>query len=76
MQTSAHTKLERAQVLLNHQFKTTDYLWEALQCAGSGVLFSGARFIPDGNKRLAIIGDKLIGTEASPSCCQSAAGHG
>jgi len=75
MQSSAHIKLHQAQVLLKHQFKTTDYLWEALQVAGSGVHRSGMRRIPDGNKRLAIIGDKLIGTETL-IVLPSARGHG
>ena len=35
-------------------------LWEALQAAGSSVRSAGPRRFPDGNKRLAIIGDTVL----------------
>ncbi len=43
-------------------YNFTDHLivWEAMQAAGSGVFLVGNRRIPDGNKRLAVLGDTIL----------------
>lgn len=51
----AEAKLEAAQSAINYRFKQPGLLWEALQAAGSSAT------LPEGNKQLAIIGDKLLG---------------
>jgi hypothetical protein len=35
-------------------------LWEALQAPGSGVRQAGGRSIPDGNNRIALVGDAVL----------------
>lgn len=47
--------------LINYEFNDTNWLWEALQAPGSGVRIAGDRRVIDGNKILALLGDKLIG---------------
>lgn len=43
-----------------YNFKDPLIAWEAIQAAGSGVYIIGNRRIPDGNKRLAILGDTIL----------------
>jgi len=55
------------EVMLGHVFNGPNLPWEALQAAGSQVRFIGNHPLPDGNKRLAIVGDtvaKLVLCEA------------
>ena len=53
-------KVEHCQKILGYQFRDQDLCWEALQMAGNGMRVAGSRLIPNGNKRLAIIGDLVI----------------
>ncbi|EXF81476.1 hypothetical protein CFIO01_07719 [Colletotrichum fioriniae PJ7] len=61
MQTQQSEKVNRAMRLINYEFNDTNWLWEALQAPGSGVRIAGDRRVIDGNKILALLGDKLIG---------------
>ena len=66
--------LRKAQTRIGYNFKNVLYLWEALQAPGS-VVRSGSlegipttyhsmmfRRFPDGNRRLAILGDTVLKT--------------
>lgn len=53
-------KIEGAQTVIGYTFKKSRLLWEALQAAGSPVLRIGNRNLLDGNKRLAILGDRVL----------------
>ncbi|KAL8928891.1 MAG: hypothetical protein Q9172_000728 [Xanthocarpia lactea] len=46
--------------IIGYVFKDRYLLWEALQAAGSSVLRAGNRSIPNGNKRLALLGDTIL----------------
>ena len=46
--------------VIGHAFNDPLILWEALQAAGSSVRSAGPRRFPDGNKRLAILGDAVL----------------
>lgn len=48
------------EAIIGYHFTSPNQLWEALQAAGSPVRSIGARQIPDGNKRQAIIGDSVL----------------
>ena len=64
--------IRRAQLSIGYNFKNTQYLWEALQAPGSVVRSGsvegvgteyhsvGFRRFPDGNRRLAILGDTVL----------------
>ncbi|KAK1472398.1 hypothetical protein CCUS01_05782 [Colletotrichum cuscutae] len=52
----------RAEHIIGYKFNTRSLLWESLQTAGSGVRTAGDRSIIDGNKTLALLGDKVLGT--------------
>lgn len=54
-------KLELAQTIIGYRFEQIDLLWEALQAAGSGVPFLNGHYLHEGNKSMAIVGDKLLG---------------
>ncbi|KXH38086.1 hypothetical protein CSIM01_04576 [Colletotrichum simmondsii] len=62
MQSQQDEKINRAMRLINYEFNDTNWLWEALQTPGSGVRIAGDRRVIDGNKILALLGDKLLGT--------------
>lgn len=51
--------MTRAEQIIGYAFTDKNVLWEALQVAGSGVLRIDNRPVTDGNKRLAIWGDRL-----------------
>lgn len=53
-------KIQGAQAVIGYTFKKPFLLWEALQAAGSPVLRIGNRNLLDGNKRLAILGDRVL----------------
>ncbi|KAK4695066.1 hypothetical protein P7C71_g2617, partial [Lecanoromycetidae sp. Uapishka_2] len=53
-------KIQGAEGILNYTFNNNLLLWEALQAAGSWVFTIGRRRILDDNKRLAIVGDKVL----------------
>ena len=46
--------------IIDYNFIDPDILWEALQAAGSGNTSAGTRRFPDGNKRLAVLGDTVL----------------
>lgn len=46
--------------IIGYQFTNTCVIWEALQAAGSPVYVIGNRILLDGNKRLAVLGDKVL----------------
>ncbi len=52
--------LDRAQTILDYQFRNPDYLIEALQAAGSGLQVTGGRPLAEVNKMLAQFGDAVI----------------
>lgn len=45
---------------INYTFTDKGIAWEALQLAGNGTTYIENRDVPDGNKRLAIVGDIAI----------------
>lgn len=49
-----------AEIIIGYSFTDPLILWEALQAAGSGVTSAGTRRFPDGNKRLAVLGDTIL----------------
>ena len=57
----AITKVES---VIGYTFIDSDLLWEALQAPGSGVVKAGtkpgSRYLPEGNRRLAVYGDALL----------------
>ena len=60
-------KVGDCEQIIGYQFANKDLCWEALQVAGSGISSIGGRSIPDGNKRLGVLGDTL----AAAIFCQS-----
>ena len=46
--------------IISYNFSDSLILWEALQAAGSTVRSAGTRRFPDGNKRLAVLGDTIL----------------
>ncbi|KAL8769521.1 MAG: hypothetical protein Q9209_004582 [Squamulea sp. 1 TL-2023] len=48
------------EAIIGYTFNDKFLLWEALQAAGSNVSIAGTRTITDGNKRLAVVGDKIL----------------
>lgn len=54
-------RLKAVEALLGYHFKDSYYLQEALEAPGSGVGSIRGRAITDGNKRLAMVGDKVLG---------------
>ena len=46
--------------IIGYDFDDSLILWEALQAAGSTVRSAGTRRFPDGNKRLAVLGDTIL----------------
>jgi len=50
------TKIQGTETIVGHTFNNPLFLWEALQAAGSTVLFVGNRRLENGNKRLAVLG--------------------
>lgn len=48
------------EAIIGYQFNDPSLLTEALQASGSPVRSAGTRAIPDGNKRLALLGDTVL----------------
>lgn len=48
------------ELIIDYTFTDPFKLWEALQAPGSPVPSIGGRPIPEGNKRLAMIGDSVL----------------
>ncbi|KAI3556538.1 hypothetical protein CABS01_03676 [Colletotrichum abscissum] len=61
MQAYQDDQLNRAEHILDYRFNTRSLLLESLQTPGSGVRTAGDRSIIDGNKTLALLGDKVLG---------------
>jgi hypothetical protein len=61
MATSTMTvRVKQCYDIIGYVFNDPHVLWEALQMAGSGVSVIGKRSVPDGNKRLAVLGDLAL----------------
>ena len=54
------TNVVALEVMIHYDFKEPLLAWEALQLPGNGVSEIGSRQLPDGNKRLAILGDHAL----------------
>ena len=54
------TMTRGVETIIGYNFSDPLILWEALQAAGSGVTSAGIRRFPDGNKRLAVLGDTIL----------------
>lgn len=54
------TKVREVQNIIGYTFEDHFILWEALQAPGSITRLFGRRNMPDGNKRLAILGDTIM----------------
>ena len=55
-------KLQQCQDITGYHFRDRDLCWEALNVAGSGIVARGGRFFPNGNKRLAVLGNSVLAT--------------
>ena len=53
-------KVQACEDIVGYYFTDPHICWEALQVAGSGVYRSGTRLITEGNKRMAVVGDRAI----------------
>ncbi|MCJ1439503.1 hypothetical protein MMC27_008897, partial [Xylographa pallens] len=53
------------EVIISYEFQQPLLGCEALQLAGNGVTWIGGRHIPNGNKRLAVLGDQVLDTVLS-----------
>lgn len=60
MDSGPNAKIARAEAAIEYAFKDAKIIWEALQAPGSGVVRAGTRHIPNGNKRLAVVGDAVL----------------
>ena len=54
------TSVHGVEHIIGYQFNDPSMIWEALQAAGSPVLRIGNRRLVEGNKRLAVLGDKVL----------------
>ena len=54
------SNVNACQAIIGYQFQDPYLCWEALQVAGSGVTEILGRHIPNGNKRLAVVGDLAL----------------
>ena len=50
----------QVEAIIGYTFSDPLILWEALQAAGSPNRSAGTRRFPDGNKRLAVLGDTVL----------------
>lgn len=51
---------QAVEVIISYDFKDPLILWEAIQAPGSIGNYFGRRRLPDGNKRLALLGDSVL----------------
>ena len=56
------TDILRVQTIISYQFRNASFILEALQAPGSSINFIAGRSVPDGNRRLALLGDSVIKT--------------
>lgn len=54
------TTTHGVEAIIGYNFNDPLILWEALQAASSSVSRAGTRRFPDGNKRLAVLGDAIL----------------
>ena len=52
--------LSDVQAIIDYHCQDTDFLWEALQACGTHCDCTGMPTPPDGNKRLAVVGDAAL----------------
>ncbi|KAF4875128.1 hypothetical protein CGCSCA1_v005512 [Colletotrichum siamense] len=52
---------DEVMTIIDYEFQDRDRLWEALQGKGSLVTHIGGRPVPENNRMLALLGDKMIG---------------
>ena len=52
--------IRAVETLVQHKFHDTDLLWGALQTSKVSVDSTKAMLLPDGNRRLAIVGDAAM----------------
>ena len=48
------------EAIIDYHFAEPLILWEALQATGNGLSSAGPRSFPDGNMRLALVGDAIL----------------
>lgn len=58
MASQRDVKVAKAEDIIHYVFGNAELLWEALQAAGSNTMHT----YPEGNKRLAMIGDAVLKT--------------
>jgi hypothetical protein len=56
----AARKINACEQIIGYTFKDRELAWEALQDPSSGVSVVGSRRLPKGNRRLALLGDKVL----------------
>lgn len=77
MATAVMTNMTRGvEKIIGYDFSDTVILWEALQAAGSTVHSAGTRRFPDGNRRLAVLGDTILKLVLVGEWYESADGRG
>lgn len=64
------------ETIIGYNFSDPLILLEALQAAGSTVRSAGTRHFPDGNKRLAVLGDTILKLVLVSEWYDSADGRG
>jgi len=69
-------KVQQCETVIGYNFNDKHLCWEALQAAGSGVFYIRLRRVPDGNKRLAIVGDIALNMALVPDWHASEAPKG
>lgn len=60
LQTPAQDIIRWLEYKIDYTFTDKSIAWEALQLAGNGTTIISSRDMPDGTKRLAIVGDIAI----------------
>lgn len=58
MDSNPQAKILRVEQLIAYTFSQKDLIWEALQQSDNGVTQKGIQALTDGNKRLAVVGDR------------------
>ena len=69
-------KVQACEDIVGYSFTDAHICWEALQVAGSGIHRSGTRLITQGNKRMAVVGDRAIDLVLSEDWLASGATKG
>ena len=53
-------RVQSAQLIIKRSFHDDMFIWEALQAPGSTITSSSNLHFPEGNKRLALLGDAVL----------------